>query len=244
MALLLAACGEQGSVEEEASPLDYLQASPYGAMVLEVHAAPGLSLRDEARLAVGETLSELVDKPDGLSWTLDAGLVAEEPDGGWTGEALTALVEESFAGHTASEAHVLVLVLPGVWSENPEQTLALSWGHQHVAVFDEVLENACEEFAGKELAGKGLVERACEETERVVLLHELGHVLGLVNNGVAMVEDHEDPDHEAHDLSEDCIMHHAVEGIELFTQLRGSVEETEPPLDFGEQCRADLAAAM
>jgi len=73
--------------------------------------------------------------------------------------------------------------------------------------------------------------------ERAVLVHELGHNLGLVNNGVPMQTPHQDTANGAHDANTGCVMHFSVE-TSLVSQLLGTV-----PDQFDAACIADLQAA-
>lgn len=47
--------------------------------------------------------------------------------------------------------------------------------------------------------------------ETTVVLHEMGHLLGLVNVGSEMVEPHEDESYDHHCDNEDCLMYWAIE---------------------------------
>jgi hypothetical protein len=73
--------------------------------------------------------------------------------------------------------------------------------------------------------------------ENVVLAHELGHLLGLVDNGIPMVDDHADPEHAAHDSNADCLMYWAVDTSGVVDMLMNGAP------DFDAACRADVAAA-
>ena len=74
--------------------------------------------------------------------------------------------------------------------------------------------------------------------ESVVINHEFGHILGLVNVGSAMQNNHQDVAHGKHCSEEDCLMFWTAEtGEGLVNMLScGSV----PNLDS--QCIADLQA--
>ena len=58
--------------------------------------------------------------------------------------------------------------------------------------------------------------------ESTVILHELCHLLGLVNVGTTMVEDHQDTAHGAHCVTQNCLMYYAVEnGNSISDMLSG-----------------------
>jgi hypothetical protein len=82
-------------------------------------------------------------------------------------------------------------------------------------------------------AATPLVSRA--SIEDAVLLHELGHVLGLVD--LARDTGRADKEHPGHSSNSASVMYWAVE-----SSLVGQVLNGPPPRDFDAQDRADLAA--
>lgn len=58
------------------------------------------------------------------------------------------------------------------------------------------------------VGGGGVSQRYVEQT---TVVHEIGHAIGLVNNGVPMVINHEDLAHVHHTTNEDGVMYWAVE---------------------------------
>lgn len=57
--------------------------------------------------------------------------------------------------------------------------------------------------------------------ETTVMNHEFGHILGLVNIGSNMVENHEDAENPAHCITESCLMYWAVETTDFIGNLTG-----------------------
>jgi predicted Zn-dependent protease len=75
--------------------------------------------------------------------------------------------------------------------------------------------------------------------EQATLVHEFGHVMGLVNNGVEMVTDHLDTEHPRHCTNEDCVMYWQNEGV---ADLRSFVQQmllTSSPVMYGQECLDD-----
>ena len=83
----------------------------------------------------------------------------------------------------------------------------------------------------------GILAPLLAEPEDVVIQHEAGHLLGLVNNGIDMVEPHQDTEHGNHDDSDRCIMFWGVEGEGL-----GDILQRRQPT-FDDACLADMEAA-
>ena len=80
-------------------------------------------------------------------------------------------------------------------------------------------------------------QRVRNDLVKTVTVHEFGHLIGLVDNGADMVEDHHDPDHEPHCENEDCMMY----WLNNYSGLIDILDETIPPFD--DDCLADVAAA-
>jgi hypothetical protein len=57
----------------------------------------------------------------------------------------------------------------------------------------------------------GPLDRTAKLVEQSTLVHEMGHALGFVNNGVPMVKDYQDIPHGAHSTDTDCVMYWANE---------------------------------
>lgn len=75
--------------------------------------------------------------------------------------------------------------------------------------------------------------------EQSTLVHEMGHSLGLVHNGVPMSSDHEDSAHHNHCNNPDCVMFWLNEGgadLQAFVQRRMATGST---VLFGAECLQD-----
>ena len=81
--------------------------------------------------------------------------------------------------------------------------------------------------------GSGLSSQV--KTETGVLEHEMGHLLGLVNNGTPQLTQHEDATHAFHCTNKNCLMYYAIEGgwVKM-------MDNTLPVLDAN--CVRDLKA--
>lgn len=98
-----------------------------------------------------------------------------------------------------------------------------------LAVFKPVVESA-----SNSKAEQALIEQS-------TIVHEIGHALGLVNNGVRATSAHHDAEHGAHCTNTKCVMYWQNGGAEVqqFIQpllVNGSVEL------FGNQCKTDIKA--
>ena len=77
--------------------------------------------------------------------------------------------------------------------------------------------------------------------EQTTLIHEFGHAVGLVNNGLELVIDHHDETHGAHCNNDDCVMFYQNEGAEgLRTFIQRFITERNPVV-FDDDCLDDIA---
>lgn len=94
-----------------------------------------------------------------------------------------------------------------------------------------------------ESAALPLLPNVARIVEQVVLVHEVGHAVGLVNNGIPLATPHHDAPNGAHCTNDRCVMYFSVESVEAardFVQRR--VTQSDLVL-FDDACLGDVAAA-
>lgn len=79
--------------------------------------------------------------------------------------------------------------------------------------------------------------------EQSVVVHELGHALGLVNRGLPMQTAHEDTAHAHHCTDDKCVMYWANEGTASAITFAKQVAESGSSVLFDTDCLADVDAA-
>jgi predicted Zn-dependent protease len=75
--------------------------------------------------------------------------------------------------------------------------------------------------------------------EQATLIHEMGHALGLVNNGLPMTTPHHDKNHSAHCSNENCVMYYANEGAGSLIKYVSKIKEEKTLIMFDQQCLSD-----
>lgn len=75
--------------------------------------------------------------------------------------------------------------------------------------------------------------------EQATLIHEMGHALGLVNNGLPMQSSHQDKAHGAHCSQTDCVMYWANEGRSSMITFAQKLISTQSNIMFDSQCLQD-----
>lgn len=230
-----------GGAAARARNEDYIRGDRFAKLVLEVDSVAGFEPREASANAIVSQLQALLAKGGGITVAKQSGLPSKGADHAWTFEELDALAKETFdAAVPADTIKMHALFLDGHSADDTSggKVLGLAWAQTHLVIFKKTIEDGCR--AG--LTGL-LAEKVCEDAEKGVWLHEVGHLLGLVNNGLPMVTPHADADHPAHDASEGCVMFWAYETGGLLDELRTRVTGgNSSPLEFDAQCKADLAA--
>jgi len=79
--------------------------------------------------------------------------------------------------------------------------------------------------------------------EQSTFTHEMGHALGLVNNGVGLASAHQDAAHGSHCTNEKCVMFWQNEGAAAAAQLALRLAVTGDEIVFGPECLADADKA-
>lgn len=75
--------------------------------------------------------------------------------------------------------------------------------------------------------------------EQATLIHEMGHALGLVNNGLPMHSSHQDAPNGAHCSNENCVMYYANEGAGSLKKYIDKVMQEKRIIMFDQQCLND-----
>ncbi len=102
-------------------------------------------------------------------------------------------------------------------------------GTNIIAVFKPVIETMAD---GNERLGRFV--------EQSTIVHEMGHALGLVNNGVGLTTPHQDEEHGAHCTNTDCVMYWQNEGRENLVQFVQRFMTSGNVVLFGDECLQDF----
>ncbi len=220
------------------SPSDYVSSKTYRKLVVEIDYATGKAPSSELQSFLKGRLQSVVDKPDGVDFRLDESL--GDASRTWTDSAIRSYASDHASLKTEGNQAVLhVLFLAGHYQTSG--VLGVTYGRGPIAIFSEDVDGMC----------SGLVIPGTCSTApfyHSVVLHEMGHALGLVNNGLSMVHNHEAStcDHgngnvqqdQRHSSNSNSVMFCGVEQAGLLGTL-GST----PPNDFDSDDRADIHAA-
>jgi hypothetical protein len=190
---------------------DYLRGTNFTTLLVEVDYPVSRPPTPDVLTVLEQRLFERCDK-------LDVVVVLDDaiPDARFPAVLSTEDVQDiedefrdAFSDAVAKTAVAYVLYTLGSHEEDENNAVILGIAHRggSVVLF---VENA--DAHGGALYGD-------EDLEGHGLVHEAGHLLGLVNSGVPMVQDHEDQFHPFHTTDVDCVMFWSIGGGVLAPRL-------------------------
>lgn len=207
------------------SALDLLTDENFDRLVVEVQFMPGAEPTSESLSNLREFLEERLHKS-----SVDILDPTEIPSGeqeSYTADEVRDLEEEHREVYSEDNTLALyAIILDGEFSQG--NVLGIAYYNTSMAIFNETV---------RSVSG-GVGQPSGTAVESTVLLHEAGHLMGLVNNGVDPQSEHHDEENGAHCTEDDCLMYFAVRTTDFFANLFGG---TVPELS--EFCIEDLQAA-
>ncbi|HTM43574.1 MAG TPA: hypothetical protein VL137_01390 [Polyangiaceae bacterium] len=220
--------------------VDYASSARHSRLIFEVDNVVGMAQRPNVATRLVQRFGQILDKPGGIEVVDDQILPTRGADFAWQDSDLADVAMQYNGDPDAETLSIHVVYVDGHYATDTgsSKTLGISWGNLQVVIFKQTIEDGC---GGLGLIGP-LREQGCEESEFGVLTHEVGHVLGLVDNGLMMVDDHKDPMHPAHDVSTACIMYWAYEGPGFFDVIKTKILNQSQPLTFCQHCLDDINA--
>ncbi|MBI2077331.1 MAG: hypothetical protein HYT80_03020 [Euryarchaeota archaeon] len=207
----------------------FLSGKVYTRLLVEIDHQQGKAPHASAQDMLRNRILERCNKPDGVQIQVTP---FPETDDTWTLSEIRALEKEKRDNSASGSTAVLYILYLGGKYET-DGVIGVQYGPTSFALFKDAMANA----ANPTNPVLPLAFTATD-VERSVIVHEFGHVVGLVNHGVAMVRDHEDKEHAGHSKNKDSVMYYAVESLFL-----GQVFNGPPPTNFDADDIADLRAA-
>lgn len=232
-AALLAGCALQPAPPR---PLLYaeevLRAAPFTSLVIEVDHAPGREPGEAALTHLRMTFQNITAK---ANVTVKVERSLPETAQTWTRDTLIALErEQRSTQHVAPVAVLHVLYPAGTYDAEGVAgvTIAGTVIGPTVVFLDTLREYPLP--TGAPVQALPLPEGSVRIVERSTLVHEAGHAIGLVNNGLRMVCPHEDAEHPAHSANEESIMYYAVDSLEGIREMLTSDGRVPDKLDVND----------
>lgn len=198
---------------------DILSASPYTALELEVNYMPGYLPDDAVITHVKNYLAELTNKPVGITYVpAQFSRTVSNPISLNEVVSLEKSIRTRFTRSQILAIHIMIVDA----EYSTADILGISYWNTSMCVFGRTVNK----FSGR----PGLVSK--NQLMTTLIEHEMGHILGLVDQGTPMVTAHKS-NNGAHCTSTSCLMYHIIE-------TSGNSSTPIPTLD--DKCRADLRA--
>jgi hypothetical protein len=228
--VILSSCEKETPYERNRSvrPNDFLSAETYTSLIVEIVYVEGMQPDATTVQNLKEFMATLLNKPAGIS-VIERSI----PSPGmptYTVDLLRQIELEQRSQNTEDDRITAYFYFTdGEYSgsSSDSKVLGVAYDYSSMAIFKE----SVLEYSG----GPGRPSTARLET--TVTEHEFSHILGLVNNGTPLVDNHHDDEHEGHCDNHDCLMYYLAETSDFATTLFGT---PVPVLDAN--CRADLQA--
>lgn len=208
-----------------ASASDFLSGNDFDRLVVEVQYVAGFRPTDAALQDLATFLNDRLNKPGGIDVQLGAPLQIQNR-ASYSADDARALEQQHRTAYTEGTTIAAYLLLLDGEYAGGSNVLGIAYNNTSMAVFIEQI--------GQHTGGP--LEPSQETVEATVANHEFGHLLGLVNNGSAMQNEHQDEPNGQHCDNEDCLMHYSVRLSDFISNLLGGM----PQLD--QNCLDDLQA--
>lgn len=200
-----------------------LRDDAYREMVVEIDHAPGYSPEASTVSLLKQRLGQVCDKPDGIQIELTEVNFAETST--WNANKVREIGHETMDEDPQTDILRWHVIMPqGTYSD--ESVLGVAVDASTIALFSDSIDDSTSIVNPRISA---------EDIENSVMVHEFGHLLGLVNLVYTSPADHEDSEHPGHSNNEDSVMYWAVETFTIGAWLSG-----ELPTEFDQDDLNDM----
>ncbi len=148
----------------------------------------------------------------------------------WSLQELDALGNSMGQTSSGNTTIFNIFFLKGISASSPNVIGVHLSGTKTLAIFKEVIQNH---------NVSTLVQRYVEQA---TLVHEIGHAVGLVNNGTPLTSNHEDAGHRAHCNNPNCVMYWQNEGLADLIQFAQSRSNQPDLVMFDQACLKDVTS--
>lgn len=238
LAVLTAGCTLPGPTMAPVTYPTEVVGNEWPTLVIEIDHAPGYRPSETALTHLEMTMRNITRKTD-ITLLVQESLPAEPRT--WTADDLLALERDTRTTQHAAPVALVHVLYPAGKYENPDAAGIAIGGVTlgPAVIFLDVLRELRLPLAG--LPALQQPQPALDRLERSTLLHEVGHAIGLVNNGMPMTRPHEDAEHERHSNNQNSVMYWAIESS---AGLRDHLlNDKSIPDTFDADDRADIRAA-
>lgn len=206
-----------------ASAAELLASGIYTSLTVELQYSPGMQLQEQTVTNLRTFLEQRLNKPDGI--TLQRKQVASIGKSVVSIADITSFTDQNRTVYTDGNRVTVYIYITDAGFDKGN-VVGVAYRNTAICLFGKTIQSN----------SGGINQASRVKVESGVLLHEIGHLLGLVNNGTGMIQPHEDGDNRAHCTNTDCLMYYTIETNGLMNMLNNSI----PQLDAN--CLNDLRA--
>ena len=200
----------------------------YTSMVVEIDYEAGYMPEQSSTDLLKTRLEQVCDKPQGIEVFLTE--TNFDHEGQWSASDVREKGWNEKSNNPQSDSTLYwQAIFPSGQYAN-DGVLGVAVDASTIAIFGEAVDDA---------EGPIFNRPSAEEIENSVLVHEFGHLLGLVNLVYQSPVEHEDEEHKGHSNNEDSVMYWAIESANI-----GNIITGELPDDFDADDLNDLAGML
>jgi predicted Zn-dependent protease with MMP-like domain len=200
----------------------------YTSMVVEIDYEAGYMPEQSSTDLLKTRLEQVCDKPQGIEVFLTE--TNFDHEGQWSASDVREKGWNEKSNNPQSDSTLYwQAIFPSGQYAN-DGVLGVAVDASTIAIFGEAVDDA---------EGPIFNRPSAEEIENSVLVHEFGHLLGLVNLVYQSPVEHEDEEHKGHSNNEDSVMYWAIESANI-----GNIITGELPDDFDDDDLNDLAGML
>lgn len=213
-------------VDSTVVPNSFLSEKTFDKLSIEIQSMSGFEPTAETVTNLKTFLQQRLNKSGGITISMSTA-----PTQGLTSYSISDIKSIENAHRIAKTSGktltAYILFLDGDYSANEgnAKVLGVAYGNSSMAIFEKTIRD----YSG------GVTQPPVKTLESTVILHEIGHILGLVNNGTPMQTTHQDATHGRHCTDQNCLMYYAAETSDIIANIAGG---TVPSLDAN--CLNDL----
>lgn len=207
---------------------DLLSDKNYESLLVEIQYVEGYKPTQTAIDNLKTFLSQRLNKPEGISFIWKS--IAPIGKSTFTIDDIKKIEDNNRSEFTDKKTiAVYFLFLDGEYAENTSNSkvLGIAYRNTSMVIFEKTV---------VELSDNILTEPERDKLETTVINHEFGHILGLVNVGSPMQNDHQDTANGKHCTNSDCLMYWTAETDNVINNLMGS----NPVPELDQNCIDDL----
>lgn len=206
-----------------------LASDRFKKLIVEIQFVEGFQPSQAALDKLKIFLEARLNKPSGIQIAVGAPIAASGKTS-FTVEEVRAIEDENRLYYSSGDQlAAYFLFLDGGSASDSGSFKILGQAHRNTSMV--LYEKSIQDLSG------ALTQPPTSTVEATVLLHEFGHILGLVNVGSPLQTAHQDTSRGAHCSNPNCLMYYSVDSSDVLGNLLGG---NIPALD--DSCELDLQA--